>query len=163
VGDLDLQGYLTAIVYPTIAEFEADETSVRRAFLACIVTFHAIDYLSYPKGPSALRGKFRRESRAFSVVDRVAHAIKHVNSGDARAPRNRQLKPEQVVVRPPGFSDVGFCDISRSDDTVGGITLDNERELDLLVVVRDAAAFLARQIDSSLVTSSPIALANERT
>jgi hypothetical protein len=153
VTGLDLRGYLTAIVYPTIAEFEADQTSIRRAFLACVVTFHAIDYLAYPKKSQALRGKFREQSRAFSVVDRVAHAFKHVETPKAaRAPRNQPLAAKEIIVRPPSFFGIGFFDISRFDDTVGGVTLDNERELDLLVIVKDAAEFIAQQIESLPVT-----------
>ncbi len=37
--------YLDEIVDPTVKEYESEPTSVRRAMLACIVTYHAIEYL----------------------------------------------------------------------------------------------------------------------
>jgi hypothetical protein len=133
----DLQSYFTQIVNPTISEFEAEPTSIRRAFLACVVTFHAIDYLK----AKAQLGQFRKDSRAFAIVDRVAHAIKHVKTRHS----NQPLEAKDVIHRPPGFSDVGYFDISRFDDLVGGVTLDNEREVDLLTIVKEAAEFLRRR------------------
>src|SRR5262245_40695491 len=45
----DFAYYLENFVEPTIAEFQAKPTSVRHAFLACLVTFHAVDYRAFPK------------------------------------------------------------------------------------------------------------------
>jgi hypothetical protein len=140
----DLRTYLAEIVNPTINELEAEPTSIRRAFLACVVTFHAIDYLVYPKRPGARRSQFRKQSRAFSVVDRVAHAIKHVKAGKAEDPQNQPLDPKDVISRPPGYFDGGYLDISRYDDLVGGVTARNDPEADLLAIVKETAQFLAR-------------------
>jgi hypothetical protein len=73
----DLMRYLDEIVDPTIKDFESNPTSVRHAFLACVVAFHAIDYLAYPRKSRGLRQKFGKESPEFSVIDHVAHAFKH--------------------------------------------------------------------------------------
>ena len=53
----DLELYLCDFVEPTIAEFEKNPASVRHAFVACVVTFHAVDYLAHPKKPAPLRQK----------------------------------------------------------------------------------------------------------
>jgi hypothetical protein len=37
----DFVRFLTEIVDPTVKEFEANSGSPRRAFLACVVTFHS--------------------------------------------------------------------------------------------------------------------------
>ncbi len=37
--------YMAEMVDPTIADLEADPTNRRRGFLACVATFHGIDYL----------------------------------------------------------------------------------------------------------------------
>jgi hypothetical protein len=43
------------ILEPAIADFERNPTSVRFAFMACVVTFHAVDYLAHPRRPAPLR------------------------------------------------------------------------------------------------------------
>src|SRR5689334_10244272 len=43
----DLEHYLAAFVRPTIADFERNPTSLRHAFIACVVTFHSVDYLAH--------------------------------------------------------------------------------------------------------------------
>ena len=132
--------YLDDIVVPTIKEFEDHPTSVRHAFLACVAAFHAIDYLTYPrKRSSAIRDKFRKESAAFSIVDDVAHAFKHVVTG----PRNNpNLRANEIIPRPPAYWDVsGAWDLSRWDDPVGGVTLDADRRVDLLDALNKTVEF----------------------
>jgi hypothetical protein len=41
--------------------------------------------------------------------------------------------------------DVATWDLSRWDDPIGGVTLDNDRNVDLLDVVKRAVAFLREQ------------------
>src|SRR5262249_27877319 len=80
---MDLNQYLDEIVEPTIAEFVENPTSRSHAFLACVTTFHAIDYLAASgntPNTGNLRQRFREESGEFAVVDRVAHAFKHVRA-----------------------------------------------------------------------------------
>src|SRR5260370_404335 len=78
----DLRRYLKEIIEPTVHDLEQNPTSIRHAFLACVVVFHSIDYLAYPKKPSYLRQEFRRQTKDFVIVDQVAHAFKHVITGD---------------------------------------------------------------------------------
>jgi hypothetical protein len=137
----DLERYLDEIAEPTIKDFEAYPTSVRHAFLACVAVFHGVDYLAYPRKRSAtLRQEFRRQSRAFAIVDDVAHAFKHVTAGNREKPN---LKADEVISRPPAFyNKSGAWGLSRWDDPVGGVTLDGDRRVDLLEVVKAARDFL---------------------
>lgn len=137
----DLQRYLNEIVDPTIADFAKEPTSVRRAFLACVAVFHSIDYLAFPRSSQGLRQKFRQECSDFATIDRVAHAFKHVVTG---TPDDR-LRSQEVIIRPSGTWDKAVWDLSRWDDRRGGVTLDNERNVDVLDAVGRAAAFLRQK------------------
>jgi hypothetical protein len=75
------ESYMREIVDPTIADFRDHPASRRHAFLACVVTFHCIDYITHPKKPQNLRHQFRKESLDFATVDRVAHACKACEIG----------------------------------------------------------------------------------
>jgi hypothetical protein len=146
----DLERYLNEIVEPTIKDLEADRTSVRHTFLACVATFHAVDYLAYPKRKRSrtLREQFNRESPAFAVVDDVAHAFKHVVAGNPASPN---LSASEVISRPPVFFDVGHWDLSSFDDPVGGVTFDKDRSVDLYDLVVEAAAFLRRKLKADAI------------
>jgi hypothetical protein len=139
---MDARQYADVIVDPTIAEFESDPRAVRRAYLACLVTFHMIDYLTHPNQPSARREEFRRTSPAFATIDRVAHALKHVATGHPGSSTQKPLAAGQVIERPRAAWDVGAWDLSRWDDEVGGVTIAGEHYRDLLADVKEAAAFL---------------------
>src|SRR5258708_6319056 len=102
----DLEQFLDEVVEPTIADFEANPTSRRHGFLACVATFHGVDYLAHPRKPQALRQKFTAESPDFAIVDRVAHAFKHVVSGHEASPKRPPLRAAEVIPRPPAFFDV---------------------------------------------------------
>jgi hypothetical protein len=122
----DLLRYLDEVVDPTIKDFEANPTSVPHAFLACLVTFHSVDYLAYPRKSRTAREVFRK-NEDFAIVDQVAHAFKHVVSD---CPRHRQMAAADVVTRPP------VPGLSRPGDAFGGITISDEASIDLLAVVR---------------------------
>jgi hypothetical protein len=86
---MDARQYADIVVDPTIAEFESDPRSVRRAFLACVVTFHMIDYITRPTEPSARRKEFGRASPAFATIDRrssFTHAEAALRWAGHRAP-----------------------------------------------------------------------------
>ena len=136
----EAEHYLIEIVDPTIDDFEANPTSVRRAFLACVTTFHTIDYLF--ENTANPRKTFRVESPEFAVVDRVAHAFKHRKTGDTRNLNNQPLKADEVISRPPAKWDEAVWDSSRWDDNIGGATIEKECELDLLRIVKKAVEFL---------------------
>ncbi len=142
----DLERYLDEIVDPTIKEFEQNPTSVRHAFLACVATFHSVDYLAYDRENDRprkgrvgnLRKKFGEQSVDFYRIDQIAHAFKHVVS-DGQS----KVSAKEVVTRPAGFLDVSFYyDVSRYDDPVGGVTLNNNRNFDVLEILKNAMAFL---------------------
>ena len=142
---MDLRAYLLEVVRPTIAEFEANPTSRRHAFIACVVTYHCVDYLAYPDKPQNRLASFREACPGFEVVDRVAHAFKHVKTGHSENPHRQPLASGDVISRPPAVWGEAVWDLSRWDDETGGVTIDGERELDLLVAIREAVEFLERQ------------------
>jgi hypothetical protein len=113
----DLEQYLDQIVEPTITDFEQHPTSVRHAFLACVATFHAVDYLAYPRKSRTLRQKFANDSGDFRIVDDVAHAFKHVVVGDRMDPR---LSANEIIHRPSAGVGEFTVGLSRVGDPDGG-------------------------------------------
>jgi hypothetical protein len=81
--------FINQIVTPTIADFEVSPSSVRHAFLACVVAFHTFDYVAREKSESgtALRQAWGRQSDDFKTLDDIAHALKHVQVGPTRRRR----------------------------------------------------------------------------
>lgn len=81
---IELTGYLDEFVEPTLDEFRRDPFSRRRAYLACVAIYHAID--RYPlcgqarekAERDALREAWRAESEEFEIVEIAAHDFKHV-------------------------------------------------------------------------------------
>jgi hypothetical protein len=142
----DLEQYLKEIVDPTLKEFEAEPTSRRLAFLACVATCHAVDYLAFPADARTLRQQFEHESSAFKIVNDVGHAFKHVVQGRPSDPRLRQ---SEVIERPPAIWGQMVWDLSRWDDPVGGVTLDNDRNIDLLETARVAVNFLWQKVNGT--------------
>jgi hypothetical protein len=142
----DLAQYLEEIVEPTVKDFEANPTSRRYAFLACVAACHGVDYLAYPGDPRTLRQQFGHKSADFKIIDDVGHAFKHVVAGRRDEPR---LKASEVISRPPAYWGRAVWDLTRWDDPVGGVTLDTEREVDLLDAVKNAVSFLWAQIKGS--------------
>jgi hypothetical protein len=141
----DLERYLEEIVEPTVSEFDKNPDSVRLAFLACVAVFHSIDYLAHPRPSRGLRQRFRKKCSEFEIVDSVAHAFKHVVSGN---PRGEHLKSTDVVARPPAAYDFlgeyTHFSIGRIEDYVGGVTLDTNREVNVLQSVKAVVAFLRK-------------------
>jgi hypothetical protein len=135
----DLERYLDDIVDPTIEELAEHRTSVRHTFLACVAVFHAVDYLAYPRKSRTLREQFNKESKAFAVVDDMAHAFKHVVAGN---PANPDLVAKDVITRPPATWGAAVWDLSRWDDPHGGVTINRDRSIDLYDTVVEAAAFM---------------------
>lgn len=154
-GGMDARHYLDEIVEPTIAEFEADPRSTRRAFLACVVAFHAIDYLTHPAAPGATRDQFRRESEAFAMVDRVAHAFKHVTTGDIRSPTVKPLASAQVKERPPAVAGLLRVGLSIAGDRTGGVVISGQGNPDILTAVKKAAVFLRSKLSPPNESASP--------
>jgi hypothetical protein len=133
----DFERYLDEIAAPTVADFEKNPTSVRLAFLACVALFHSIDYLAFPKSGRAFRQEFGTASPDFKMVDDVAHAFKHVVSGNRADPR---LKAGDVVKRGGAFSAGAFS----SAFDVGAVTLIDHPEVNLLETGKAGSEVLAR-------------------
>lgn len=136
----DLRRYLNDFVEPAIADFERNPGSIRHAFMACVVTFHAVDYRAHPRRPAPLRQEWNKLSRAFAIVDDVAHAFKHVKTGNPASP---DLQADQVIAMSGAF-DAAVFDASAFD--VESVTLDNDPSVNILTVVKDAAAFMRAQL-----------------
>jgi len=135
----DALRYIETIVEPTINDFKANPTSVRHAFLACVATFHTVDYLTHPHKPATLRQKLRSKSSDFRIVDDVAHAFKHTTAGNPKKP---DLKVYEVISRPPSFAGVMQVGLSFLGDKRGGVTLHRKRGISLLAAVEAAAQLL---------------------
>ena len=139
---MEIERYFEQIVDPTIADLEANPTSVRHAFLAAVVVFHAIDYLD----ANSYRKQFREDNADFALVDRIAHAFKHVRTRDPQIPA---LSAEEVIERPSALYgeaksilDMSFWDWA----DLGGVTLNSDRQLDVLSAIKRATEFMRRQI-----------------
>jgi hypothetical protein len=143
----DAELYMNEIVDPTIRNFEIDHPASRRhAFIACLVTFHCVDYLAYPKSPGNLRDRFRKQSPDFAIVDRVAHVFKHIETGHPDAPQNQPLTVTSVFERPPGMAGVMQAGVSYVGDEVGSVEIWGEDRPYVLHAVKRAAEFLRSKI-----------------
>jgi hypothetical protein len=148
---VDAEAYMSEIVDRTINDFKEHQASRRHAFLACVATFHCIDYLAHPRKSANLRKKFRKNPD-FAIVDGVAHAFKHVKSdGNVTAPQAREqpLRVTAVFSRPPARAGVMQAGLSRVGDPVGGVEIWGESGSDLLGVVMKAAEFLRTMLPAS--------------
>jgi hypothetical protein len=141
---MDIDRYFEQIVDPTIKDFDATPTSVRHAFLAAVAVFHTIDYA----GLRRLRKKFR-QNPDFAMVDRIANAFKHVETGHRDDQNLQPLSAEGVIARPPMYYGVsGAYGLSRYGDPIGGVTLDDDRQIDVLSAVKRAAEFIRLQTEA---------------
>jgi hypothetical protein len=123
--------------------------SVRLAFLACVAVFHSVDYLAHPRASRGLRQRFRKQCPDFEKVDSVAHAFKHVVAGN---PRGDHLKSTDIVARPPAaydfYGEYTHFSIGRIEDYIGGVTIDTDREVNVLESIKAVVVFL-RKLDPS--------------
>jgi hypothetical protein len=143
----DAELYMNEIVDPTIRDFEMNHPASRRhAFIACLVTFHCVDYLAYPKKPGNMRDRFRKRSPDFAIVDRVAHVFKHIETGHPDAPQNQPLTVASVFERPPGMAGVMQAGLSYVGDEVGSVEIRGEDRPYVLHAVKRAAEFLRSKI-----------------
>jgi hypothetical protein len=85
--------YIRQIVEPTIKEMVANRSSMRHAFVACLATFHTLDYLAGNRRRAVVRGEYRRLSPAFAAIDRIAHAGGGKQSGDRRPRTGAHARP----------------------------------------------------------------------
>jgi hypothetical protein len=128
----DLEYYKFNFIAPVIEDFKENPTSIRHAFIACVTTSHGVDYLTWPERPSKMRQMFRRQCKAFEIVDEVCHAFKHV--GTSRRPGQGTQMLDVI------FDEINYEGLS--SDTSGKITLTNDRGLNLLETVNEALAYM---------------------
>jgi hypothetical protein len=137
-----LTHYIDTIVVPTFEDFKRNPASERHAFLACVVTYHAIDRYAEEIGRSV--GNLRREwgkKIEFKAIDLVAHHLKHVQSSDERLPPTKDKLPISFLVFRP--SAVGTHAVNAAP--VGGEVKMQTR--DLYFAVRDVIKFLREKAD----------------
>jgi hypothetical protein len=137
---LALTRYLDDIVEPTFEDFKRNPSSLRHAYLACLVTYHAIDRVTYPKNPGNLRKKWKQASVQFAVVDMIAHKVKHVVSDDEKHRPTSGIPLPSIIF---GFPTHIAWSPNPSGPNQGGIDIHN-----LLYVIRDAIAFLRKQAET---------------
>jgi hypothetical protein len=117
--------------------------------LACVVTFHTVDYLA-PKQSKELRDGFCKQSHEFLLIDRVAHAFKHVESGHPKSLIKPPLHVSEMGSRPLARLGQMRMGLSRLGDAMGGVATASGRGKDLLQTVKHAAAFLRHRATESL-------------
>lgn len=132
---MDAVHYLKEIVEPTIADYLADPTSLRKALIACIVTYHSIEYF----GAVQRRTEWRRKCTEFAIVDDIAHAAKH---GSTSTKPGRGTSVDDVIARPPARCGVFRLGLSRPGDLTGGITTRKNVNMDLRRVLPATVNFL---------------------
>ena len=119
--------YMRDIMQPTIKELVQNRTSKRHAFLACVVTYHMIDYLCGKRRKAVLRGEYRVQSAAFAAVDRIAHGRAEAQSGRARSPSRVGETPADLAA------------FAEGEARLAG------EGTDILALVNEAADFLAKK------------------
>lgn len=95
----DLAEYMELIVEPTFEDFKRNSGSVRHAYLACLVVYHAVDRAAYPDEAYPLAERWRSESLAFMLIDQVAQHFKH---GTRRwVKKAKEKDPEALLITHP--------------------------------------------------------------
>ncbi len=129
----DLQRYLDLIVGPTFEDFKRNPGSVRHAYLACLVAYHAIDRVSYPGSPGNLRKEGCEQSIEFMLIEQVALHLKHVKSDFAKWAA-KALPPDALLITHP----LGLVGDGEGLET-----------RNLYFVVRDAIKFLRGKVQAA--------------
>jgi hypothetical protein len=128
--------YMREVLEPTIQDLAQNRASKRHAFLACLATYHLIDYLCGKRRKAVLRGEYRTQSAAFAVVDRIANG-----RGDG------QQGPPRSALR---FDKTSAASAGRSSgrDTSGNVGLAKfmGEETNIVALVNEASNFLAKKV-----------------
>jgi hypothetical protein len=108
------------IVIPTVREFREEPRCRRRAYLACIVTYHLRDYLEKAGEPNVgatmhLLGR----NTPFDVVHSICISAKH-SGHDPERRHKIPFSPGQDYDRPPAKWGEAKWGLSRWGDPVGG-------------------------------------------
>lgn len=127
-----IYNYLDVIVEPTIADLRKDPLSVRKAFTACLVTYHAID--RFAEKPGNLRKEWRKQSPAFALIDLIAHTFKHVDAEGGKVAKPGRIPWKAAM---PGAMGLNTHALNESGPDVRHI----------LFLVGDAAKFIRNKAD----------------
>jgi hypothetical protein len=128
----NLKRYIEIIVEPTFEDFKRNAGSVRHAYLACLVTYHAIDRVTFPTKPGNLLDEWRAASLEFMLVEQVALHLKHVKSDFAKWAAKASPPDTLLITHPLGLTGDG----------------EDLETRNLFFVVRDAIKFLHQQADA---------------
>jgi hypothetical protein len=140
----ELAHYIKEMVEPTVEEFKIKPHSNRHAYIACVVLFHCVDRVAYPKNITDLRKQWRTASPSFELIDIVAHDFKHVEADRAR-------KGAKVVsrIKPPGLFGAIKPGATLFNDTGKRAAITN-----VLTAVEEALTFVQRKFEASDVVDS---------
>lgn len=125
-----LAGYIEQIVEPTFDDFKRNAGSFRHAYLACLVTYHAIDRASYPAVPGNLAKEWREQSMEFILIEQVAFHLKHVKSDFAKWAKKALPRDKLLITHPLGLDGDG----------------ENLETRSLYFLVRDAISFVRTKL-----------------
>lgn len=101
--------YLRDICEPCVAEFAADPTSIRRAWVAVIALLHFEDYLArYRKSKiRPIRDELIRGFGHFQVIEDIGNASKHFER-EASSPRRGLSVRDYRIGKAAAFSDGSY-------------------------------------------------------
>ena len=133
-----LAQYMELIVEPTYEELSRNSGSVRHAYLACLVIYHAVDRAAYPDDPRDLAEQWVAESQAFMLIAEVALHFKH---GTRRwVKKAKEKNPDALLITFP----LGL------ERDLGGLELHS-----LYFLIRDALIFLREKVKLVAQTPTP--------
>lgn len=117
--------YAIEIVIPTIVEFGQKRWDRRRAYLACLVTYHLADFVSVQlrlANAETVR-KAVGLSDEFLAVEAVNIAAKHVTATRSERARKIGLRAGQERIWYPAFAGLARAGATMSGDKVGGVKI----------------------------------------
>jgi hypothetical protein len=85
------------------------------------LSFHQL--FDTPKETSGSPQIVPKKSPEFAMVDRIAHAFKHVQSEPDKSAHLQPLKAGDVIERPPAKWGKAVWGLSRWGDAIGGVTI----------------------------------------
>ena len=111
------QEFMDQVVLPTVAELKVEPRSRRRAYLACIVTFHLKDHLK-TAGETGIETTMRTAAGdSFDVVRGICNGTKHVQTDQSHPIPFAAGKDWD---RPPAILGQMIIGVSRLGDPHGG-------------------------------------------
>jgi len=114
--------FFISIAEPTVQEFLAERSSIRRGMLAAIVLFHVYDYFRLEN--SVTTEDLIKKCPEFLTIRDVCNASKHAHLTNPAKPA-RILSASNQVSRTPGLFEAPFGDGVFKEAAEVNITLDN--------------------------------------